>query len=75
MYNICNILKICYNKRYTKPAPNKKILPNMWETTLGSVIAGEESLKATFREVKEEISIDLSPTNRKYLYYNSNTNN
>jgi len=52
----------------TKRTPNKKTLPNVWETTVGSAIAGEDSLKATLREVKEEISIDLSDTNGKYLF-------
>jgi len=52
----------------TKRTPNKKTLPNMWETTVGSAISGEDSLKATLREAKEEISIDLSATNGKYLF-------
>lgn len=52
----------------TKRTPNKKTLPNMWETTVGSAIAGEDSLKAVLREVKEEISINLSPESGKYLF-------
>jgi catechol 2,3-dioxygenase-like lactoylglutathione lyase family enzyme len=36
----------------------------MWETTVGSAIAEEDSLKAALREVKEEIGIDLYPTNK-----------
>lgn len=52
----------------TKRTPNKKILPNMWETTCGSAIVGDDSLKAVLREVKEEIGIDLSPANGKYLF-------
>jgi len=43
----------------TKRSPNKKMLPNMWEATCGAVVAGEDSLNAALREVKEEINIDL----------------
>ena len=52
----------------TKRTPNKNPFPNMWETTVGSAIFGEESLEATLREVKEEIGIDLSHNNGKYLF-------
>jgi Isopentenyldiphosphate isomerase len=52
----------------TKRSPNKKMFPNMWETTCGAVIAGEDSLKAALREVKEEINIDLSPVSGKHLF-------
>lgn len=52
----------------TKRSPNKKILPNMWETTCGAVVICEDDLKAALREVKEEINIDLSPTNGKKLF-------
>jgi len=52
----------------TKRTPNKKILPNMWETTVGSAIAGEESFETVLREVKEEIDIDLSRAKGKYLF-------
>ncbi|MBX4269605.1 NUDIX hydrolase [Clostridium estertheticum] len=52
----------------TKRTPNKTILPNMWETTCGSAIIGDDSLKAALREVKEEIGINLSPANGKFLF-------
>ncbi|AGK97543.1 NUDIX hydrolase [Clostridium pasteurianum] len=52
----------------TKRTPNKQTFPNMWETTCGAAVIGEDSLKAALREVKEEISIDLSPTNGKCLF-------
>ncbi len=52
----------------TKRTPNKNMLPNMWETTCGAAIIDEDGLKATLREVKEEIHIDLSPTNGKCLF-------
>ena len=51
----------------TKRTPNKSF-PNMWETTGGSAIVGDDSLNAALREVKEEIGVDLSPTNGRYLF-------
>ncbi|MBL4933621.1 NUDIX domain-containing protein [Clostridium sp. YIM B02565] len=51
----------------SKRAPNKKY-PNMWETTVGAVVTGEESLVAALREVKEELGITLSPSKGKYLF-------
>jgi len=51
----------------TKRTPNKTF-PNMWETTGGSAVAGESSFEAALREVKEEIGIDLSPTNGTFLF-------
>lgn len=51
----------------TKRTPNKP-LPNMWEATVGSAIAGEDSLTAAVREVKEEIGIGLSAENGKFLF-------
>jgi 8-oxo-dGTP diphosphatase len=52
----------------TKRSPNKSAFPNMWETTCGAAIVGEDSLKAALREVKEEIGIQLSLLNGQYLY-------
>ena len=40
----------------------------MWETTCGAAIVGDDSLKVALREVKEEIGVDLSPANGKYLF-------
>lgn len=51
-----------------KRSPNKKILPNMWETTCGAVISCEDSLMAALRETKEELNIDLSTLNGEYLF-------
>jgi len=51
-----------------KRTPSKKILPNMWETTVGAAIVGEDSLKAALREVKEELGINLTPENGECLY-------
>ncbi len=46
----------------TKRSPNKGY-PNMWETTGGSAVAGDDSLTAALREVKEETGITLLPEN------------
>jgi len=50
----------------TKRAPNKGY-PNMWENTGGSAIAGDDSLRAVIREVKEETGLDIKPENGKLL--------
>lgn len=42
----------------TKRAPNKGY-PNMWESTGGAAIAGDDSLAAALREVKEETGLSL----------------
>ncbi len=44
----------------TKRAPNKGF-PNMWEATGGSAVAGDDSLTAALREVKEETGLTLTP--------------
>ncbi len=44
----------------TKRAPNKGF-PNMWECSGGSALAGDDSLTAALREVKEETGIALDP--------------
>ena len=43
----------------TKRALEKKPYPNMWETTGGAVVAGEDSLDAARRELKEETGIEV----------------
>jgi 8-oxo-dGTP pyrophosphatase MutT (NUDIX family) len=45
----------------SKRTPNKNF-PLMWETTGGSAVAGEDSLTAALREVKEELGVDLNPS-------------
>ena len=42
----------------TKRSPNKGF-PNMWEVTGGSALAGDDSLTAAVREVKEETGVTL----------------
>lgn len=44
----------------TKRSPNKGF-PNTWETTGGSALAGDDSLTAALREVKEETGLTLRP--------------
>lgn len=41
--------------------------PLRWEPTGGSVLAGETTLQAALREVKEELGIDLKPDNGRPL--------
>lgn len=42
----------------TKRSPNKGF-PNMWETTGGSALCGDDSLTAAIREVREETGLQL----------------
>lgn len=42
-----------------KRAPKKRLEPNLWAMTGGSVIKGESSLDTIKRETKEELGIDL----------------
>ena len=51
----------------TKRSPNKGF-PNMWETTGGSAIAGDDSLKAALREVREETGLILNPKNGAMIH-------
>ena len=44
----------------TKRSPNKGF-GNMWETTAGSAVAGDDSLTAALRENKEETGLALDP--------------
>ena len=44
----------------TKRSPNKGF-PNMWESTGGSALAGDGSLTAALREVREETGLTLDP--------------
>jgi len=46
----------------SKRAPNKGY-PNKWENTGGSAVAGDDSLRAAVREIKEEIGLDVDPKN------------
>lgn len=50
----------------TKRSPNKGF-PNMWETTGGSALAGDDSLTAALREVWEETGLILNPEKGKVV--------
>lgn len=39
-----------------------KTHPLMWETTGGSILKGESSISGVIREVKEELNVDLFPS-------------
>ncbi len=46
---------------------HRKLMPNVWAVTSGSVIAGEDSLTAARRELGEELGIHLPETEFKSL--------
>lgn len=52
----------------THRAPEKELCPNMWESPGGGVRAGEDSLFAAVREIKEEIGLALDPGQLTLLY-------
>jgi len=51
----------------TKRSENKS-MPGLWESTGGSVTAGEDSFTAAIREVKEETGLSLDPAEGKFLF-------
>lgn len=51
----------------SKRHPAKKF-PNLWECTGGGALAGEESLEAGVREVREELGIILRPGEGGLIY-------
>ncbi|MBO7251948.1 MAG: NUDIX domain-containing protein [Oscillospiraceae bacterium] len=50
----------------TKRSPTKGF-PNMWESTGGSALAGDDSLTAALREVSEETGLTLDPGSGRCL--------
>lgn len=51
----------------TKRSENKS-MPGLWESTGGSVTAGEDSFSAALREVREETGITLAPASGQFLF-------
>ena len=52
-----------------KRSHNKKVYPGLWSMFLkGHVQAGEEIINACIREIKEELGIDVIPSELNYLY-------
>ena len=49
-------------------AASRPTFPLMWETVGGAVLAGEDSLTAAIREVKEEVGLDLFPASGRLLF-------
>ncbi len=58
----------------TKRAPNKGF-PNMWECTGGSALAGDDSLAAAIREVREETGLTVRPESGKCVLSSKRDNN
>lgn len=67
---INNDNKILIQKR----SPKKRLEPNVWAMTGGSVILGENSLNTIAREAKEELGIDID-TNALKLFTKFRTGN
>lgn len=51
----------------TKRAPNKGY-PNMWECTGGSALAGDDSLTAALRELREETGLVIPPERGRIVH-------
>ena len=60
---INNENKILIQKRSEK----KRLDPNVWAMTGGSVIFGEKSKETIVREAKEELDIDINPNELKFM--------
>lgn len=59
-----------------KRSKNKKLWPDMWDVTVGGhVIAGEFGRQALIRETKEELGIDITDDEVKYLVGSTSINN
>lgn len=51
----------------SKRHPDKRPYPLMWESTGGSVVAGETSVDGAVREVSEELGIALDPAEGRMI--------
>lgn len=54
----------------TKRTPNKTH-PNLWHTTGGSAVSGDDSLKTAIKETEEEIGLKLNTTKGKLVFQKS----
>lgn len=52
----------------TRRAPDKYPYPNAWEVTGGSALAGEDSLSAAKRELREETGIAVADSDIAFLH-------
>ena len=50
-----------------KRSKQKRLQPNVWAMTGGSVIFGETSKETIVREAKEELDIDINPNELKFM--------
>lgn len=57
----------------TQRALDKKWAAGWWEVSGGGALAGETSLQAVIREVKEEVGLDISTVSGNVLYSYQNT--
>ncbi len=57
----------------TLRAPEKEDLPNEWENTCGSVLAGETALEGALRELREETGIVAGPEELQEIHYRRGT--
>lgn len=52
----------------TRRCPEKRIAPGQWENTVGSVLAGEDSLSGAVRELREETGIEAEEDELFFLH-------
>ena len=58
-----------------KRSRNKKLWPNLWDITAGGhVLAGEFGQQALIREIKEELNINVTENEIRYLVGSTSTN-
>ncbi len=53
----------------TLRAPDKDTLPDEWENTCGSVLAGESAIEGAMRELREETGILAGPEDLHAFFY------
>lgn len=51
-----------------------KLSPNMWESTGGNAVAGDDSLTTALKETKEELGITLEPQNGRMIQHHLRDN-